>query len=242
MRMSERRQEMDWTSPEIVSWGREHFDMVPVNGVWAPEGLGFVFMRVEDKTYELVRCVQHPETMRALAGVRSLLWDLGYKIKDSNVKWDETPRTQDDVNRISQEHLDDVVSSWRCSCGFPLREMDHSRVSAVMLSEEETLLENGDTHMVEVWAYPVKCQCGEVINVDPRDFRSMVGDERYHRHIVKGVEYQALTREEIITALDGDDYDVQNYTPVGKMIDDERVPPWLWGLFCKKVIVPDEEE
>ena len=48
--MSERRQEMDWTSPEIVSWGREHFDMVPVNGVWAPEGLGFVFMRVEDTT------------------------------------------------------------------------------------------------------------------------------------------------------------------------------------------------
>lgn len=241
MSMSRVRQEMDWTSPEIVSWGKEHFDKVPINGVWAPEGLGFVFMRVSNDTYELTRCVQHPESMRALAGVRSLLWDLGYKINDGNVVWDEAPRTQEEVDRISQEHLNEVISSWRCGCGFPLREMDNERVSAVMLSEEETLLDNGDTHMIEVWAYPVKCQCGEVINVDPMDFRTIVGDERYHRHTVKGIEYQALTRDQIITALESD-YDAQDYTPVGKMIDGEKVPPWLWGLFCKKVIVPDEEE
>ena len=115
------------------------------------------------------------------------------------------------------------------------------------VSEQEVLLDNGDTDMLEVWAYTIDCpDCDADITVDPDDYHLLTNDRLFMRYKNnEGTIMQALTRREMMTM--GDAGEVGVLVGTVDPHTGEKVPPWLWGTYCSigsevEVKISSEEE
>ena len=92
--------------------------------------------------------------------------------------------------------------------------------------------ELGDGH--EIWAYKTNdAITGSLISVDPEDYWMLMGDELYMRFRAGAHIYSAMTRDEMAVSVDMDEVGSGLAANIGTMIGGERVPPWMYGTYCR---------
>ncbi len=235
----------NWTDKRVEDWAREHFANAPVSGVWAPDGTGLIFLKAEERKWELVRAVDHDASKDTLSGIRALMFDLGYSLKEDDVEWDPAPETMEEANAIEESQRQDVANSWADEDGTKLIDMNPHNTYPKFLEEKEVLLDNGETETIEIWTYPLmNPNTGKEVQLDPDDYRMLTDDRHFMRFMnSEGTVYQALTRREIM--------DLANATARGTVITKdvigfldsevvgsidrqtlEKVPRWMWGTIC----------
>ena len=241
----------NWTDKRVEDWAREHFADAPVSGVWAPDGTGLIFLKTEERKWELVRAVDHDASKDTLSGIRTLMFDLGYSLKEDNVNWDEAPETMEEAYAIEESQKQDVANSWADDDGTKLIDMNPHNTYPKFLHEKEVLLDNGDTETIEVWTYPLmNPNTGKEVQLDPDDYRMLTDDKHFKRYRnEEGNVYQALTRREMMNEgnfhamrenddiPDGEEYIFDFGFVVGNIDRNTggKVPSWMWGTFCRRL-------
>ena len=110
-------------------------------------------------------------------------------------------------------------------------DMDLTKAYAVFVNMKEVLMEDGETHEVEVWAFDQTCECGEPVSIDPDDYHLMAGDELFMRYRdSEGTILQAMTRRQMMQL--GDEGGLGVLVGTSDPNTGEKVPPWMWGTYC----------
>tara|TARA_R100001510_G_C7649550_1_gene206977 strand:- start:1014 stop:1718 length:705 start_codon:yes stop_codon:yes gene_type:complete len=232
----------NWTDQRVADWAKEHFANSPISGVWAPDGTGLIFLKTDEKKWSLMRAVDHEATKDTLNGIRTLMFDLGYTLNEDETQWDDAPETMEQAMAIEEQQKKDIANSWADADGMKLSEMNPEERFPSFVEEKEVLLDNGDTETIDVWTYLfVNEDTGTVTELDPDDYRILVDDRHFMRY--KNSEdtvFQALTRREMMEYGDANILGVV----VGSKCPDtgEKVPPWLWGTYCRRLSSVGEEE
>lgn len=228
----------NWTDPRVTEWGRKHFAESPISGVWSPDGTGLIFLKTDEKKWTLVRAVNHEATIDTLSGIRTLMFDLGYALDETDTEWDEAPKTMEEAAEIESSQKQDIANSWADEDGTKLKDMNPHETFPLYVKDNEVLLENGDTEVIEVWAYPLlNFKTGNTVDIDPDDYRLLTDDKHFMRYMNKeGVIIQALTRREMMEMGNAQDPDNLGVL-IGSIDPDtgEKVPPWLWGTYCQRI-------
>lgn len=225
----------NWTDHRVTEWAKDHFANAPVSGVWAPDGTGLIFLKIEEKKWSLMRAVDHEATRDTLSGIRALMFDLGYTLDEEETLWDNAPETMEDAMEIEASQKKDIANSWADEDGMKLSEMNPEVAFPVFIEEKEVLLEEGDTETIDVWAYRLlNPSTQKTVDIDPDDYRLLVDDQHFMRYRNnEGTVFQALTRREMM--------EYGNDKLLGVVIGSEcpdtgeRVPPWLWGTYCRRL-------
>ena len=56
---------MDWQpDEEMLTWGRENFLAIPVEGIWSPEDAGVTYKKVKENTFALMMMYNHPDSQQ----------------------------------------------------------------------------------------------------------------------------------------------------------------------------------
>lgn len=231
----------DWTSPQTVDWAKAHFASSPMGGVWSPDGSGLIFMKNDEKSWILNRAVQHPSCIEILHGIRTLMFDLGYNLDEADTVWDEPPESLEEAQRLETEQKKQIALSWADVDGTKLSDMNPNETYPEYMGMEDMLLEGGDTREVEIWAYKLlNPNTKKHVKIDPDDYHLMTDDKSFMRYMnIEGDIVQALTRREMVETADAGEQGllIGSFDPKTK----EKIPPWLYGTYCKVVDVTEEE-
>ena len=134
--------------------------------------------------------------------------------------------------------------TWRFDCNYAdcgtnllLSQKKYDDIKPKMISKRFLKLKNGDVKVLEKWAYSMSCHCGASIEINPEEFRDVLGEDRHHQIEIDGVIYSGLIdgkpipMQEIVNATDCG-YFLDEYA----FLDGEDIPPWIRGLYCKKTV------
>ena len=231
----------NWTEKRVEDWAKEHFANTPVSGVWAPEGTGLIFLKTDERKWELVRAVDLDATKDTLSGIRALMFDLGYSLNEDNVEWDAAPETMEDALAIEESQKQDIANSWADEDGTQLIEMNPEGTFPRFIGMRGIQSDKGDTKEVELWTYPLlNPNTGEEVELDPDDYRMLTNDKCFMRYKnSEGAIFQVLTRKEMMTEGDKGDYAEGELVGSRDRDTGEKVPSWLWGTYCKRVSMND---
>jgi hypothetical protein len=225
---------------EMKKWAKELMSGLGIGGIWSPEGSGLTYKKMSDDTLLLTKMMNHPDVLENHARFTTIMMAIGINMAENENVLFDAPANPEEAYMLEQQHKIDIAHGWKCECGSKLIEMPHEKYSPRFLSEEEVLLENGDTDTMEIWGYLYECpDCDKAFNVDPDDYHLMAGDKLFMRYRIDSERtMQAMTRREMIQAAKD-----QTGILVGDScpITGGKVPTWLWGTYCY-VIVNDEEE
>jgi hypothetical protein len=148
----------------------------------------------------------------------------------------------EDAMEIEASQKKDIANSWADKDGMKLSEMNPEEAFPVFIEEKEVLLEDGETETIDIWAYRLlNPSTQKTVDIDPDDYRLLVDDRHFMRYRnEQGTIFQALTRKEMMEYGDAKMMGVV----VGSECPDtgERVPPWLWGTYCRRLSSIDGEE
>jgi len=231
----------NWTDPRVVDWAKDHFQNSPQGGVWSPDGTGLIFMKSSDKEWILNGAIQHPACIETLHEIRALMLDLGYNLDEKNASWREAPESLEEAQLLEMEQKKQIAMSWADKDGTKLIDMKPFDVYPEYMRTEDVLLEGGDVQKVEIWAYRLlNPNTGEHVEIDPDDYHLLTDDKSFMRYMNKeGNVVQALTRKGMVDAADNDQLGILVGTVDPKT--KEKIPPWLYGTYCKVVDVTEEE-
>ncbi len=240
---------MEWQpSEELIAWGNEHLAKIPVDGIWSPDDSGVQYRKMGENKYALIFMLNHPLAQEHNDKFTLLMETCGYEVEKPDglemVTPPIDPAAQAEMNFQNKQA---IAQSWTCECGFPLANNDFSKSVAEFVETIDADTSNGNTTTIDLWRVMLSCiSCGKDNHVDPDDFHLLAGDDEFMRWRIKDTEYIALTREQLKDFADAgmfdDGYPTHTVTVMGKMKDDERVPPWLWGISCLIRKIPTEEE
>tara|TARA_R100000900_G_scaffold5229_1_gene5979 strand:+ start:1270 stop:1995 length:726 start_codon:yes stop_codon:yes gene_type:complete len=240
--MNENEIKIEWLAKNTIRWAEGHFASLPLGGIWSPEGQGFLVMKSDEREFTLIQAVKHPAVIEALKGLHSLLFEIGYTYAElPDVKWDDPPNNDDEIEEITERHKEVVVQSWKFESGYPLKESDITDVYPIHQETQEILSEDGETQELEIWTYTLTSPSGEEVKVVPEDFMTMFGTERLHLCDTGGVRYRGLTRQEICDKIEAG-YVSENFTVLGKEQHGVKIPPWMWGVVAIDVKLEQGEE
>jgi hypothetical protein len=164
----------------------------------------------------------------------------------------------------------EMAQQWADTDGTRLVDMDLENVWPEFVEDKEILLDNGDTTTMQIWAYkPLNPNTGEHLSIDPDDYHLLMGDEYFMRFRLRSSkrdesalndEYYALSREEMIEYVDtniifngmsGTDQGCAVGSTAIQGVGDRlhtddgtipvRIPPWMWGTYCKNIDSGEEE-
>ena len=204
---------------EMKNWAREHFGSIGIGGIWSPDGAGLTYQKLDDNT---------------------LMMAVGINIAEGEQVDYEPPTNPEQAYVMEQQHKMEIAQTWTHDCGKRICEMALDEAVAYFVSEQEVLMESGDTDTIEVWAYKMQCpECDGEINMDPDDYHLLAGDELFMQFVDSdGTKLQAMTRRQMIETADTNELGVL----VGSCSPNTgaKVPPWMWGTYCR--IIGDEEE
>lgn len=240
--MNEDEIKIEWLAKNTIRWAEGHFASMPLGGIWSPDGQGFLVMKSDEKEFTLIQAVRHPAVIEALKGLHSLLYEVGYTyVELADVKWDEPPNNDEEIEAITESHKEVVAQSWKCECGHPIREIDISDVYPINIETQEELDDDGVMQKLELWMYKLDCTCGKVIDVMAEDFQIMHGAKRFHMTDTGTAVYRGLTRQEICDKIEAGVMS-NDFTVLGKEHHGVKIPPWMWGVVAIDAKLEQEEE
>ncbi len=223
---------------ELIAWAKEHFAQMSIGGVWMPEGSGLSYVKMDDKKWRLKSMIDSDESRENHDRMKTLMWDVGVVIVDDEPSILPVPQSPEEAYMQEVHMKREVAQSWADKDGTLLVEMGLENVFAEYVEDKEVLLESGDTHNVEMWAYkPTNPNTGEQLSIDPDDYHLLMGDKYFMRFKHEGVVYSALSRQEMVESIDAG----ETGEGVGSKIGDTKVPPWMWGTYCSTHDVTEEE-
>ena len=203
-----------------------------------PEGSGLSYVKMDDKKWRLKSMIDSDESRENHDRMKTLMWDVGIVIVDDEPSILPVPSSSEEAYMQEVHMKREVAQAWADKDGTLLVEMGLENVFAEYVEDKEVLLESGDTHNVEIWAYkPTNPNTGEQLSIDPDDYHLLMGDKYFMRFKHEDVVYSALSRQEMVESIDAG----ETGEGVGSKIGDTKVPPWMWGTYCSTHDVTEEE-
>ena len=235
--------EEDWKPDEgLKRWMKEHFATMAIGAIWMPENAGVAYQKKEDKTLSLLRMVDTDGCRSNHDRMKTVAWDLGYTIEDSEAEVVPEPNNPMEAQMQELDMKRRIAQGWADKDGTLLIDMNLDAVYPRFAQDTEVLLDNGDTTTVEVWEYPLlNPNTEEVLSIDPDDYHLLMGDDRFMQYMNnKGELLKAMDRGEMIRAID----EGTNARLIGTTDPEtgEKVPPWMYGTYCEVVSMLEEEE
>ena len=230
---------MNEIDEETKIWAKEHFDTMSVGGVWSPEGTGLTYQKTADNAWLLIRKMNHPSVTESHAAIATLMQSIDIDMIEGAEEIYNPPQNPEEAYMMETEHKQMIANTWKCECGKLIHEINLELSKPTFVSEQEILLDNGETDMIEVWVYSLDCpDCDANINIDPDDYHLLTDDRLFMRYKNnEGTIMQALTRREMMI--------MEATGELGALVGTvdphtgEKVPPWLWGTYCS---IGSEEE
>jgi hypothetical protein len=234
---------------ELIDWAKEHFSQMSIGGVWMPEGSGLTYVKIDEKKWRLKSMLDTEDAKQNHDRMKMLMWDIGIVIVDDEPSILPVPETAEEAYMQEVHQKREIAQSWADKDGTLLVDMGLEEVYPEYIEDKEILLENGDTHNVEIWAYkPTNPNTGEQLSIDPDDYHLLMGDEYFMRFKTKMYTYRALSRQEMVEHIDERKGQGVSSTGVGsKHIEggeegEVKIPPWLWGTYCAFNDITEGEE
>ena len=183
--------------------------------------------------------------MRSISGLKTLGFDLGYTISDSDIEFDDVPESSEDAQRINDLYKQIIVDNWKCeSCGFPIVEMDASNVFPTLIETTEMLDEDGNVVEYDWWGMILVCpSCGHETTMTIENFTNSHGEVLVHRIKDGNTIYQAHTRQVLVDMVESGEYDASKFCLLGSTSPSgEKIPMWMQGQYCEMIVLEDGEE
>lgn len=222
-------------------WAMEHFNQMAMHAIWRPDGTGLRYRKTADNALTLEHRVDHPDTLIHHTKIVKLYESVNIEIEDDNPMVTPAALSAEEAYRMEIQERQAIASAWSCSCGVKLSELDLESAVPTYLGDKEILLDEGDTQTIEEWAFRVVCDCKEIINMNPDDYNLLAGDSLFMRYKTSDNQWvHAMTRQEMLMYADSG----QKGILVGSRcpLTQERIPPWVWGTYCKVNMISDGEE
>ena len=217
---------------KIRTWLSNLLSEMRIGGVWMPENAGVTYQKTEEKKLTLVRLVDTDECREYHERMRTIILDLGYKILDSEAELVPEHTNQMEVKMQESDMKRRIAQGWVDEDGTPLIDMNLDSTYPRFVQENEVLLDNGETIIVDVWEYPLyNPNTGKTLSITPDDYHLLVGDDIYMQYKNKiGYLIRALDRDEI-ERIDFETVNIGIADPFTK----EKVPPWMFGTICEVI-------
>lgn len=235
------------TTNEMKTWAKEHFDNMGIEGVWSPEGTGLTYQKISDDTWKVVRMMNHPTVQENHMKFSTIMMSVGINMVMGDEVTYDPPASSEEAYAQEATHKMEIAKSWSCvNCEHKLAELEMEKAYPSFEGMQEILLEDGNTHEVEVWAYNLLCVCGHVTKIDPDDFHLLAGDYLFMRYVnSERTLRQCMTRKQMVEMADAETPELGVVLGSKDPDTGERVPSWMWGTYCMSVKrwgLSDEEE
>ena len=229
-------------SEDMKTWAKEHFDNMGIGGVWSPEGTGLTYQKVTDDSWKVIRMMNHPTVQENHMRFSTIMMSVGINMVMGDEVAYDPPASSEEAYAQETAHRMEIAKSWACAgCGHKLAEMELDLAKPQFVQMQEILLDTGDTHEVEIWAYDLVCpSCSDVTKIDPDDYHLLAGDQLFMRYKnANGTLMRCLTRREMVELADRGELGVL----LGSKDPEtgERVPTWMWGTYCLAEASTEEE-
>ena len=239
MGIEENKTEQD---PELQVWALEHFRMMADKAIWRPDGTGLRYRKLDETTLVLEQRVDHPQAEAHHKQLKELYESVDVIVLDDEVMITDAALSAEEAFRREVQERQAIASAWKCDCGTLLKDMELSNGVPTFMGDREVLFDDGETRGIEDWGIEVNCHgCGKDIMMNPDDFNLLAGDDLFMRYKCDEDNYMvALTRQQM--------YDMAEANELGVLVGSEcpdsgdKVPPWMWGTYCKRVPVNSTEE
>ena len=235
MRIGDGDMSEEWkANKELTEWARNHFKGMNAGGVWMPEGSGLTYRKGDDKSWTLVQMVDSDDARDNHNRMKTLMWDAGITINDGDYKTLPQPQSAEEAHMMDLHMKRELAQTWTDKDGTLLTDMGLADVFPEFVEDREILLVDGNATSIEIWAYKaLNPNTGEYISIDPDDFHLLMGDDHFMRFEAVGCRFFALTRGEMVEFIDNGEPRGGRGVGVGSRIGADRVPPWLWGSYCR---------
>jgi len=239
---------MEWQpTNELIDWGNEHFAKIPIDGVWAPDDSGVQYRKMTETSFALIFMLNHPMAQDHHEKFSQLMEACGFSMEEPDGLEMATPPLDPNAQAEMQfQAKQELAQTWACECGYPLANNDFDNSKAEYIETVDATTSNGSTVPIDLWRIIIGCaSCGQDINVDPDDFHLLAGDETFMQWKSTTHKYTAQTREQLVEYADNGAFDEGvggMFVILGKECNEERVPPWMWGITSIKTNLPISEE
>ena len=229
-------------SEDMKTWAKEHFDNMGIGGVWSPEGTGLTYQKATDDSWKVIRMMNHPTVQENHMRFSTIMMSVGINMVMGDEVAYDPPASSEEAYAQETAHRMEIAKSWACAgCGHKLAEMELDLAKPQFVQMQEILLDTGDTHEVEIWAYDLVCpSCSDVTKIDPDDYHLLAVDQLFMRYKnANGTLMRCLTRREMVELADRGELGVL----LGSKDPEtgERVPTWMWGTYCLAEASTEEE-
>ena len=237
---------------ELIEWAKGHFAQMSIGGLWMPEGSGLTYVKEGENKWRLKSMMDGDDVRENHDRMKMLMWDAGFTIVDDDVVMLPLPETPEEAYLQEVTMKREMARGWADKDGTLLVDMGLEDVWPEYIENRDVLLDDGETTPIEIWGFKTtNPNTGEEIVIDPDDYHLLMGDEYFmrfkkevsaekaHDGKISSYVYRALSREEMVAYIDAGGH---RGIGVGSKIDEDKVPPWLWGTYCEVRRVGDEEE
>lgn len=236
---------------ELLTWAEEHFNSIPVNGVWSPDGTGVQYMKTDEKTWSLMSLYEHPDSKDYHNKMIVLMSAVGYEVATPDGFETITPPLDPSSQaEMHYQQKQELAMGWKCDCGEPLANFELENRTDEYVETIEAQLDNGQSAPLQLWRCHITCPtCEADIAMEPDDYHVLAGDELFMQFTNTTAKYTALTRMQNKDLAESgmfkgkplNDKDSM-FCVLGETYEGERVPPWLWGCLVVRTYLPNEEE
>ena len=184
---------------------KEILERLREGGLWQPHGLGLSYVKESGNQVTLTAQENTPLSAQARIRMRMLLEDVGWKVDESPCQLVEVEHLTPEQKHIKEMQMrQELAQSWKCSCGTPLSAFPLEEGVWKHEGQQEMLLPNGETDMVEHWHVLITCPtCDAEIPTEPYDYGLLAGDDAMLTYKTSKIVYTAVDRPTIITMVDG---------------------------------------
>ena len=244
-------EQTDWQpESELLTWAKQHFESIPVNGVWSPDSTGVQYMKTDEKKWSLMSMYEHPESKDYHNKMIILMNAVGYEIATPDGFETITPPLDPSHQaKMHYQQKQELAMQWKCDCGEPLSNFDLENRTDEYVETIEGQLDNGQSTPLQLWRCHITCPtCEADVPMEPDDYHVLAGDGLFMQFTNMTARYTALTRMQNKDLAESGMF-------VGKPLNDKgsmfcvlgetyeggRVPPWLWGCLVVRTHLPSEE-
>ena len=184
---------------------KEILERLREGGLWQPHGLGLSYVKESGNQVTLTAQENTPLSAQARIRMRMLLEDVGWRVDESPCQLVEVEHLTPEQKHIKEMQMrQELAQSWKCSCGTPLSAFPLEEGVWKHEGQQEMLLPNGETDMVEHWHVLITCPtCDAEIPTEPYDYGLLAGDDAMLTYKTSKIVYTAVDRPTIITMVDG---------------------------------------
>ena len=176
------KEQTDWQpESELLAWAKQHFESIPVNGVWSPDSTGVQYMKTDEKTWLLMSMYEHPDSKDYHNKMLVLMNAVGYEVATPDGFETITPPL--DPSHQAEMHYQqkqELAMGWKCDCGEHLANFELENRTDEYVETIEAQLDNGQSAPLQLWRCHITCPtCETNIPMEPDDYHVLAGDELF---------------------------------------------------------------